>query len=67
MSSKRPTVITGTKALKSQVMVHKATGGNITKVRCQVCQTLAHPVPDGTGGTVLKCGSCGRKYSVQSL
>lgn len=64
-------VITGTKAARQAVAakkdsrtvrVHKAHGGNVTKIRC-TCGTLAHPKPNATGGTTLECASCGRKWA----
>ena len=60
-------VISGTKQRK-QVAIKKAEGQNISKIRCQYCKdTLAHPVPDGKGGIVHQCGSCGRKFTFKSL
>lgn len=66
--AKMARVITGTASAKQQARIIKATGKNVTKVRCQFCKhTLAHPVPDGKGGTVLKCGTCGRTYKFADL
>jgi transcription elongation factor Elf1 len=61
-------VISGTKQRKQQVKVIKATGGNVTKIRCPHCQhTLAHPKNDGNGGTVHQCASCGSRFSFVSM
>ena len=69
-----PKVISGTKALRTQndpdrpkVELHKAHGGNISKIRCTFCGTLAHPRPNAKGGTTLHCAGCGRSYSVKTL
>jgi hypothetical protein len=60
-------VISGTAQAK-KIKVLKAEGGNVTKVRCQFCKhTLAHPVPDGKGGVVHRCGTCGREYTFEDL
>jgi ribosomal protein S27E len=60
-------VISGTKQNKD-VKVVKAEGNNISKVRCQFCKhTLAHPTPDGKGGTVLRCGTCGRTFTFKTM
>ena len=70
-----PKVITGTKAArqavaasadKRTVNIHKATGGNVSKIRC-TCGTLAHPRPNAQGGKTLHCNSCGRDWAVNSL
>ena len=68
-----PKVISGTKALRAEkakrpeVSLHKAHGGNISKIRCTFCGTLAHPRPNAKGGTTLHCSSCGRSYSVTTM
>jgi len=59
-------VISGTKDAK-QVTVLKAVGNNIQKVRCPLCKQLAHPVPDGKGGSLLRCSGCGNKFTMQSM
>jgi hypothetical protein len=70
-----PKIIAGTKALREAkkqtqdhrtVKIHKATGGNVSKIRC-TCGTLAHPTPNAQGGTTLKCANCGRQFGVRSL
>jgi hypothetical protein len=59
--------ITGTKDLKQQVTVLKATGNNISKIRCPRCKQLAHPQPDGKGGQIAVCTPCNIKFAVQSM
>jgi len=66
-------IITGTKSHREAqakgraVDITKATGSNITKIRCTFCGTLAHPTPNAKGGRTLTCACCGRKFSVQKL
>jgi len=71
-----PKVITGTKAFKAakeeveanrRVGIVKAHGGNIEKVRCPFCGTMAHPRPNAKGGTTLACMSCGRQYTSRRI
>lgn len=68
-------VVTGTKAArqsvtdaadKRTVRIHKAYGGNVSKVRC-TCGTFAHPTPNDQGGQTLSCSSCGRQWVVTAL
>jgi len=68
-------VITGTKAAraaaataadKRTVQVHKAHGGNVSKIRC-TCGTLAHPRPNAQGGKTLHCNNCGRNWAINTL
>lgn len=55
-------VMEGTQDIKAkQPQVTKSTFG-ARKVRCQKCQGLAVPTPDGKGGYMLKCMGCGTTY-----
>ncbi len=59
--------IDGTKALKQQVTVLKATGNNIAKIRCPRCKQLAHPKPNSKGGQTIICTGCNFKFAFQSM
>jgi hypothetical protein len=58
--------ISGTKALK-QPRVIKAVGNNVKKIRCPNCKELAHPVPDGKGGKIIRCKYCRQDFKFLSI
>ena len=40
---------------------------DVRQIRCTKCKDLAVQVPDGTGGYVYKCTSCGSKFKIASM
>ncbi len=67
MAATKDRVVNGTKGLKQQVQINKATGNNIQKIRCPKCKELANPRPDGKGGTILHCPTCKQSFKFQTM
>lgn len=58
-------VIKGTKDRK-QYQIIKGTPDQ-RELRCPKCKNVATQVPDGKGGFVCTCPSCGTKFKFQKL
>jgi hypothetical protein len=58
-------VITGTKD-KQRFEVRKGST-DIREIRCPKCKNVARHVPDGRGGKVCKCLSCGQQFNFLKL
>lgn len=56
----------GTKDIKKPYQVVKSTG-DVRKIRCQGCGNMAVRTPDGKGGSIWKCFSCGATFSFASM
>jgi len=58
-------VIKGTRDRKKYQVVKGQTDAR--QVRCTKCKELASQVPDGKGGFVYKCPSCGTQFTFTQI
>ena len=58
-------VIKGTKD-KKQYQVVKGTKDQ-RELRCLKCRNVATQIPDGRGGTICRCQTCGAQFRFQRL